>query len=119
MYSRQGNSLVLNTSLGQSGNIRRITECNGMWFSICFKYQAFRRATSTVQVLKMSFAELEVCFHVFPLTLSGCCNGGGQGALDNGPSEESDVTGETAAGEPEPGRASAGTSPGGEQQDLV
>ena len=50
-----------------------------------------------------------------PSPSSGCCNGGGQGALVSGPSEESDVSGETAAWEPEPGRASTGASPGGEE----
>lgn len=34
------------------------------------------------------------------ISLSGCCNRRGQGARDNRPSEESDVSGKTAAGEP-------------------
>lgn len=56
------------------------------------------------------------------MTSSGRCNGGGQGALVSGPSEESDVSGETATGGPEPGRASTGASRGGEEhleQDSV
>lgn len=62
---------------------------------------------------------LEAC-ECLPLNSSGCCNGGGQGALVRGTSEESDFSGETAAGQPQPGRASAGASPGGEEHlELV
>lgn len=40
----------------------------------------------------------------FPLFLSpGCCQGGRQGAFGRGPTEESDISGETASGEPESG----------------
>lgn len=46
-------------------------------------------------------SKTEACIYVLHLiSLSGCCNRGGQGARDNRPSEESDVSGETAAGEP-------------------
>lgn len=39
----------------------------------------------------------------FPLVpLSGDCNGRGQGAVDNGPSEKTDDSGKTVAGESDP-----------------
>lgn len=62
-------------------------------------------------VVLSGFVEFKKKF-VFP---SGCCNGGGQGALVNRPPKESDFSGETAAREPKPGRAPTGAAAGGEE----